>query len=292
MVSIIGVYSWPRAVRDQPAGSEPNGRVVYFSRLHSMAEAAHRQSIAGAVIELRMPCESDNAIVRQIGAEVPTAIRLSTNPAGWGQLMHRIGLHSHMFFADERAESVSDLMWVLLRCPGSRGAQQLALECFEYPMPSSVGSLLHRALLLTHQRTSVTRLAAICGLATRTVEWRLSTSGYPKARAVLGLLTSLHALWQIDVLGMTLKRAAASTGFESAASLSDFIQRHVGMRPLIACECGGASVAAALLAHMVKESGAQTGPTDHCQARLPRPNSRGPRGDTRTAISSPPLHVH
>ena len=102
---------------------------------------------------------------------------------------------------------------------------------------SSVGNdgastILASAALVGDRRTSVNELAHSCGLAKRTLEWRLAASGRPTARTVLGWMTALHAVWRMEVLGWSPKRAASEGRFGSSELFAGYVKRHAGGRPL------------------------------------------------------------
>lgn len=100
-----------------------------------------------------------------------------------------------------------------------------------------VGSPLKReaiaAAVLGRRRSHLIDLARVCGLPTRTLQWRFEryAGGATTVSCVLGLSLALHTVWRMERLGWTLKRCAAEAGFHDAHCLSAYVQRHVGQRP-------------------------------------------------------------
>lgn len=226
-------------------------RTIAFSDLRSLEDAANRGELSGALVELDALAEPRVERLLHIGTMLPLAIRLGPGPASLRYVAAAHAAPSHTFFSDSRTESLHAALTTLLEAPNSRGAQHLVLETLRAPLPRAVTPLLYQAALVTHQRTSVSRLARLCGVAPRTIEWRLAAHGLPAARRLLGMLTSLHAIWTMDMLGWSLKRAAAFTGFQSATSLSSYVRRHTGVRPAKCCDAGGVAALARSLAQLL-----------------------------------------
>lgn len=112
--------------------------------------------------------------------------------------------------------------------PGAHGE----IACTLLPLvPSGAIDIVATAAVVGHRRSSVARFARICGLSSRTVEWRLQVARLPVPVKLLGWMLSLHGLWRLDVLGWTAKRVAAAAGFETANVWSNYVERHTGSRP-------------------------------------------------------------
>jgi hypothetical protein len=237
----IGVCLSTRADHSETTLATNDYRLSRFLDIDSLAQAAERQAVYGALVDIDGWAEYRLHSLRRIGSMVPLAIRLSTSPASCRYFARSHSIMPHAFFSDVRVESMESALALLLDTPQSRGAQHLVLEYLHGPVPSSIALLLFQAILVTHRQTSVARLAELCRVAPRTVEWRLASHGFPPARTVLGVLTSLHVIWSIDTLGWSLKRTAVAAGFRSAAALSGFVQRHTGVRPARYGEAGGAT---------------------------------------------------
>jgi hypothetical protein len=105
--------------------------------------------------------------------------------------------------------------------------------------PVEARQIITAAIAAGKRRTTVQRLSEICGLPTRTMEWRLRSTGLPTARNILGWSVSLHALWRVDALQWPVKRAAREGGFHSQSALANYISRHTGGTPIELKEHGG-----------------------------------------------------
>jgi hypothetical protein len=98
------------------------------------------------------------------------------------------------------------------------------LESARSCVPHQLVDIVVATVLIGRRRTSLAALALVCGVAPRTVEWRLHHLAYPTARHLLGWSLALHTLWRIDSLGWPLKKAAIAAGFADANALSDYVQ--------------------------------------------------------------------
>jgi hypothetical protein len=108
-------------------------------------------------------------------------------------------------------------------------------ECQTVP----VRSIAIASVLLGRRRTGLPALSRACGVASRTIEWRLKRWRCGTAGELLGWSVALHALWRLDMLEWPLKRAAADADFADASTLSAYIKRHTGYRPAEICRRGG-----------------------------------------------------
>jgi hypothetical protein len=113
----------------------------------------------------------------------------------------------------------------------SAPSAHLAITRYLLPsIPERAADIVAAAALSGHRRTSIPDFARVCGVPTRTLEWRLRTAGVAPARNVLGWMNALHSLWRLERLGWTSKQTAAA-GFSSCEAWSNYLARHAGARP-------------------------------------------------------------
>jgi len=99
------------------------------------------------------------------------------------------------------------------------------------PVPEGVLPIVVAGAAIGWRRSSVSRLAEVCGVSSRTVEWQLAESSLVSAARLLRTMLLLHSAWCLDVLGWSVKRTAAFTGFDSRTGLSNFLRRQTGHSP-------------------------------------------------------------
>jgi hypothetical protein len=96
---------------------------------------------------------------------------------------------------------------------------------------SSIRDIVVAAAIRGERRLEVLSFANACRLPVRSLQARLSDSGSPTARELLGWSLSLHACWRLEMLRWTPKQVANAAGFHGLAALGGFLERHVGTRP-------------------------------------------------------------
>src|SRR6185437_224549 len=206
-------------------------------RVATLHACGHGSTLGAVIMDCR---PHDFAGPRELVASaVPLVFRTSLTPASFRQVGLLARSKSSHWVSLTTAEQVDVAISDVLSAPEGRSGQLIILDRLTCDLPSSVSSIVQTAVLLTHRRTTVVRLAAACGLAVRTLEWRLSSAGMPAARRIIGWTTALHAVWQLDVLGWTRKRVARDAGFCTTELLDVCVQHHTGARPLQLCQQGG-----------------------------------------------------
>lgn len=174
-----------------------------------------------------------------VAATIPIAVRTSLTSATLRDLITIARYRSVHWVSIASAESADVAVRDLVRDPDGRTAQLIILDRLTRDLSPSVSGIVETATLLTHRRVSVSTLAGACGLAVRTVEWRLSSAHLPSAHTILGWMGALHSVWQLDVLGWTHKRVAREAGFGTVELCDVSIQRHTGARLLQICRAYG-----------------------------------------------------
>lgn len=173
------------------------------------------------------------------GTTIPVAVRTNLTAAALREIVDIAGRRSASWVSVENLEPADIVVDDLMHAPEGRTAQLVILDRLTRDLSPSVRGIVETAILLSHRRAGVSKLAIACGLAVRTVEWRLSSADLPPARTILAWMGALHAVWQIDVLGWTHKRVARNAGFATAELCDVSIQRHTGARLLQICRMYG-----------------------------------------------------
>ncbi|MEP6620143.1 MAG: hypothetical protein ABJE47_12535 [bacterium] len=237
MTSSIGVCTASYSVIDAP----PGGDIILlrFANPEAMAAATRRGHLQGAIIDVAAWDDTTALQAHKLAALVPIALRIDPTPAARRLLIAPAMRVGQGFYADKRVDSIITLATTLALHSGARGAQIRILNAIPGRVPVSIARILIQAALIAHRRTSVTALARLCDLSPRTIEWRLAQQSLPAAQDLIGLMTSIHAVWQLDLLGWTLKHTANMAGFRSPAALSAYVFRHTGRRPLALRDGGG-----------------------------------------------------
>jgi hypothetical protein len=147
---------------------------------------------------------------------------------------HTLTLAAHIPHARPSLRGCDDLLTdiaALAKGDDDRGAYSAILEGLLPSVPTRDAEILGAAAIAGHRRMGVREFAQICGIPVRTLEWRCHARRLMTARDLLAWMVLLHSLWRLDALTWTLGRAARAAGFASQESWSNFIARHVGVRP-------------------------------------------------------------
>ncbi len=231
------------AERDALLGWAGHAHLVQFYRDESHFMSAIQQNTADAIVRelsgadaafVRTPYDAPSTGRRSL----PIVLRFSMTPGSIGHLLHELR-RSEAVHLSLSHEPIAELLDSLIADPLGRDAAPAILARTGPKVPYRAIAILVGAITLGRQRCSVRCLATACGLPTRTLEWRLKTSGMLPARCLLGWCTSLHSAWRMDVLGWSAKRAAAVAGFASSATFSSYTFRHVGILPTRLNRSGG-----------------------------------------------------
>lgn len=140
--------------------------------------------------------------------------------------------------------------------------------------PASAADLVAAAIAAGHRRLSVGRFAALCGLASRTVEWRLQAACMPPPRTLLGWMLALHGLWRVDVLGRPMPQVAGASGFTSTRTWATYIQRQTGERPAALLARGGFRILVRVACHRLGLAPLAPDSLDQMHAELATPEPR------------------
>jgi len=239
------VFASSTAERQRVATDAHGADVTLCDTWQALVHQAHcisPDTVRGLVLELDSRRCSTSEIVHFISAlppSVPVVVRASAAPACLRTVATIAEARAAWWVSLERVESVDAVVAELVHVPEQRAAQLLIVARIACGLPMAVWDVVVLAVLLSHRRTSVRELAAMCGLADRTVEWRLANAGLPTARTILGWMTSLYCAWRIDTLGWSHKRAARAAGFGNVELCDASVQRHTGERLLRLCGAGG-----------------------------------------------------
>lgn len=115
-------------------------------------------------------------------------------------------------------------------------SHQAILRALLPDLPVHWCECLIRAVFVAQSQRSVGALARACGLARRTLEYRLAKNRMPAPRVLLAACVVLHVLWAVDVAGFPLKHVSQQWGFSSPTDISAYVRRHTGacVRELVA----------------------------------------------------------
>lgn len=109
------------------------------------------------------------------------------------------------------------------------------------------------AIVTGHQRLTSLAFAELCNTPRRTLEWRLASIQMPAPGRLLGMMLSLHGLWRLDILEWSVKQVASASGFTSARTWSNYLERHTKARPLALIAGGGFSAYLQRVAAMLSQ---------------------------------------
>jgi len=244
MASIAAVLRDPgdRAAVCQAAGGARH--VLFCADADQLATVAAPGGLTGIIVEWSGPLIDLESLVQGLKGQPdpPPLVMYGPLTVAWARALLAL------------ARSGLDVRAVL------RGFEELGPAaralCGTRPQPVADSVILRRvapllrgaarqlvvgAVVAGRRRIGVGGLATLCGLAVRTVERRLIQAHLPQAWRLLGWCTSLHALWDVDVLDWSVKRAARECGFRSSAALSTYVRRHTGATLTGLCELNGFS---------------------------------------------------
>lgn len=170
-------------------------------------------------------------IVGRCAATAPTVLRTMLTSALLSRIRQFAAVAPDVTVSITHRESLVALLRNAADAGAAPSAQLMLASRLSSLRSDAASTILASAALLGNRRTSVNELARLCGLATRTLEWRLAASARPTARTVLGWMTVLHAVWRMEILGWSPKRAASEGGFASGELFAAYVKRHTGVRP-------------------------------------------------------------
>src|SRR5438094_2365284 len=150
----------------------------------------------------------------------------------------------------------------LLQEESYQSAQLLLVTKCAASLPERIEKIIIGAVLLCHRHTTVSELAATCELSVGALEWRLASEHRPCARRLLGWLTAVHAIFRMDVLGWSQKRAALEGGFGATDNLATFVGRWTGYRPSALSRQGGFEAVLARFLCELNSDGAELKPPE------------------------------
>lgn len=240
--AVVAAYVRSRGDRRCLSRAHYGRSVEFFTSIRAIASSARRGAISSAIIELDATdpmCGCSGPIIEAINSAVPVALRVNVTPASIRHLLELANTSSQVFVSLMQLEAADIALERLLNEPRARGAQFRILARFAPDVAPSVVPIVVNAVLASSRRLGVRELASLCRMAVRTLEWRLACADLPAARTLLGILTSLHAVWLLDMLGWSSKRTAHVVAFHSTSSFAAFVHRHTGHRPSELCQLGG-----------------------------------------------------
>jgi AraC-like DNA-binding protein len=122
-----------------------------------------------------------------------------------------------------------DVDW--LQSTRSTSAEHWILNLLSEGLSPALRDLIFPFIIAGRHRVSVARFAGLHRTAVRTLEERCQRSAVPSPNVLLGWSVCLHAAWRLQVDHLTIKQVAEETGFSAAADLSNYVMRHISMRP-------------------------------------------------------------
>lgn len=228
-IGIVGVAGNDEAIARLRAA----GLVVHeYETPDAIAAACRTQSLGAIVCGLGPGLErcSSLPLVPPPAVSLPLILRIDLSAGGAVRVMDRVDVAAGARLSIRSVSALdADVLetlegdWpsadVLIARSLLRGLQQLR------------GDVAAGVAACGTRRCNAATLAHACGVAPRTLQWRLAHAGSPTARRLLAWAVTLHTLWRLEVLMWPLKRVAAHAGFRSPEALSNYVLRQVGERP-------------------------------------------------------------
>ena len=224
------------------AAAWPTFDVVGLYSEPEFIEALTHPSVIAAVCELSSAITISPQFVvhahnRQICA--PILVRTALTPGTARDLMALangpLRVHASLIGYDDLRTG----MLTIIDSAAVPTAEQLIIARIPAKLDARARQTVIAAAIAARRRTTVSRIAGICGYSKRGLELCMRRAGCPSAAAVIGWATSLHTLWRIEYVDSSIKTAAAVAGFASTSSLSNYMCRHIGIRPSHAAAVGG-----------------------------------------------------
>lgn len=220
-----------RAAVVHGAGAE---HVQFFVDVRRLAEAVQHRSVVAVVLEPQGESDADiRGLASALDAResaIPVLLRFAPRITTIRQLLVYSRLMRDMRLSlrgfDELSPCVSNLT-----SSSDRSAREAIVGRVGSLVTRDVRHIVVCAAICSERGCTVSELAGLCGMSTRTVEERLALSRVMGAKRLLMRMLVLHTLWRESVLGWSAKRAAVAAGFASADALARRIQRVTGRRP-------------------------------------------------------------
>lgn len=99
-----------------------------------------------------------------------------------------------------------------------------------------------------HEPTTVSDAATTLSIHRSTIVNRLAAAGLPKARVLIGLARLYNAACLLDAGHWTIEQVGTVCGFGGGPALSNFLHRHLAIRPTELRDLGGANYVLARVA--------------------------------------------
>ena len=192
------------------------------------------------------------AAVLQASADTRLLLRVELNPATLREVVRVVGGGHHVEVSIQGVDNLGDDIRRFL-IEGAGGAEKTLIHRLAPLVHPKIRDILVTAAIAGRHRTRVRDLAALCHMPVRTLEWQLRAANTITARQLLGAVLALHSVWRMERFGWTLKRTAKMAGFNGAESLGNYVDRHMGARP-IALARDGFFVTLERFARMLGES--------------------------------------
>ncbi len=176
---------------------------------------------------------------RSILAQVPVVLRMDITPGTARDVVSLAPMIPNGRVSLKGLDDLTSDVGVVFGLKWSPGPELRLIQAIPDQSEPPVRTILLGAATMGRRRTSAHALAMACGLALRTLDWRLHQARYPHARHLLAWSLALHTMWRVDVLNWSLKESASAAGMGTGANLSALVRRHTGRRPSEISRNGG-----------------------------------------------------
>jgi AraC-like DNA-binding protein len=204
--------------------------------------AVIHQDVAAAVFELSSAIALSPTFLQELSNLrlcIPVLIRATLTPStardvvtvASGPVRCHVSLIGHDNLAIEMQRIVDSISMPT--------AEQLIMTRIPKNSDGRARQAIVAAAIAARRRVKVNLVASICGYSSRGLDECMRRSGCPSPAAIIGWATSLHVAWRLAYVNPSVKSAAIATGFSGASALSNYMHRHVGVRPSRAQAVGG-----------------------------------------------------
>jgi AraC-like DNA-binding protein len=166
--------------------------------------------------------------IRRLAPTLPLVLYAEPTPAALREIPDAIAATRGLHVILRNYEHLGLTLRPLLTPPRvPSGAETLARHVVPV-VPASFRPFFLVCALKASPHFSVGTAAALSGTSQRTLERLLQHARLPRAAAVLGSCTALHAAWWLDVQGWSAKQVVAEMHFSHKSAVTRILQRYFG----------------------------------------------------------------
>ena len=256
------LLAWVSSVPDRAdivLGAQGRTRVIWCDSASAIARGLRGPGVTGVIVELSPDASTDLesvvAAIEQRTVAIPLLLRADVRPRVAAQVLtawdRLVDLRSSLRGADEITDGVRTLE---RRAPRQEARFRIAARvCARVPL--ELWDVVMGAAALAAEHVTVEDLARLLEQSVRTVEKRLEAARVLTPKHLLSWMTTLYAVFRVETLQMTARRAAEVGGSPSADGLSKHVLRTTGARlATLSVESSFEAVLARLDAVLLREN--------------------------------------